>query len=67
MDVKFNLTSEITNGFREIKIHNLRKYFLDEYLTNENSIARVDIIKKLTQILPKIIVELVCIFGFLLE
>jgi ATP-binding cassette, subfamily B, bacterial PglK len=66
MDVKFNLTSEITNGFREIKIHNLRKYFLDEYLTNENSIARVDIIKKLTQILPKIIVELVCIFGFLL-
>ena len=66
MDIKYNLTSEITNGFREIKIHNLKKYFLKEYLNNENSIAIVDIITKFTQILPKIIVELSCILGFLL-
>lgn len=66
MDIKYNLTSEITNGFREIKIHNLKNYFLKEYLNNENSIAIVDIITKFTQILPKIIVELSCIFGFLL-
>jgi len=66
MDTKYGLTSEITNGFREIKIHNLKNYFLKEYLTNENSIAEVDIITKFTQILPKIIVELSCIFGFLL-
>jgi len=64
MDVKFNLTNEINNGFRDIKIHNLKNYFLKEYLNNEKSIAVVDIIKKLIQILPKIIIELICIFGF---
>tara|TARA_B110000483_G_C18170606_1_gene533102 strand:+ start:93 stop:1673 length:1581 start_codon:yes stop_codon:yes gene_type:complete len=64
MDLKFNLTNEINNGFRDIKIHNLKNYFLKEYLNNEKSIAVVDIIKKLIQILPKIIIELICIFGF---
>ena len=66
MDLKFNLTNEINNGFRDIKIHNLKNYFLKEYLNNEKSIAVVDIIKKLIQILPKIVIELVCIFGFVL-
>jgi ATP-binding cassette, subfamily B, bacterial PglK len=66
MDLKFNLTNEINNGFRDIKIHNLKNYFLKEYLNNEKSIAVVDIIKKLIQILPKIIIELVCIFGFVI-
>lgn len=64
--IKYNLTNEITNGFKEIKIQNLKKYFLNEYLAIEHSIARIDIIKKLTKILPKIFIELMCLAAFML-
>ncbi len=66
MRIKFDLTSEINNGLREIKIYNLKNYFLKQYFTNESFIAKVDIVKKFIQILPKIGIELLCIIGFLL-
>ena len=62
---KYNLTNEITNGFREIKIQNLKNYFLKEYSDNEQSIARIDIVKKISTILPKIVIELVTLTTFL--
>jgi ABC-type multidrug transport system fused ATPase/permease subunit len=66
MDIKYNLTAEITKGFREIKIHNLKLFFLKEYFNNENLIAKTDIIKKIVSIMPKIIIEILCISAFLL-
>lgn len=66
MDIKYNLTAEITKGFREIKIHNLKLFFLKEYLNNENLIAKIDVIKKIVSIMPKIIIEILCISAFLL-
>ena len=62
---KYNLTNEITNGFKEIKIQNLKNYFLKEYSDNEQSIARIDIVKKISIILPKILIELVTLTIFL--
>jgi ATP-binding cassette subfamily C protein len=66
MDIKYNLTNEITKGFREIKIHNLKLFFLREYSNNENLLAKIDVAKKITSIIPKIIIELLCILTFLL-
>ena len=39
---------------------------MKQYFTNESFIAKVDIVKKFIQILPKIGIELLCIIGFLL-
>jgi ABC-type multidrug transport system fused ATPase/permease subunit len=66
MDIKYNLNGEITKGSKEIKIHNLKNFFLKEYFRNENLIANTDILKKMVSILPKIIIELLCILSFLL-
>ena len=59
--IKFNLTNEITNGFKEIKIQNIKDYFLKEYRKNEKSIAKIEIVRKICTILPKIIIELISI------
>ena len=59
--IKFNLTNEITYGFKEIKIQNIKDYFLNEYRKNEKSIAKIDIARKICTILPKIIIELISI------
>lgn len=64
--IKFNLTEEISKGLREIKIYNLKDYFLENFYNNERSIANIDIIRKFTSIIPKILVELFCLIGFLI-
>jgi ATP-binding cassette, subfamily B, bacterial PglK len=63
--IKFNLTNEITNGFKEIKIQNIKDYFLKEYKKNEKSIAILDITRKICVILPKIIIELISVVVLL--
>lgn len=65
MKTKFDLTSEIKEGNREIKIYNLKNYFLNEYLFNEKKIVSVEVVKKMLQILPKIGIELICIAIFI--
>ncbi len=66
ISTKYNLTDEIRNGLREIKIQNLKNFFLKEFLNNEKAIAKIDIIRKIVTILPKIIIEIISIIGFLL-
>jgi len=66
IDIKYDLSDEIKNGLREIKILNLKNFFLKKFFLNEKLIAKTDIIKKIVNILPKIIIEFILIIGFLL-
>lgn len=66
MKKKFDLTSEIKDGLREIKIYDLKDNFLKQYQNNEINIVVVEIIKKFLQILPKILIELICIVIIML-
>ena len=63
--IKYDLTEEISSGLREIKIYNLKKYFLSQFNNNEKLIAKIDIVRKFTSIIPKILVEFVLISSFL--
>lgn len=65
-NAKYKLFSEISNGYKEIKILNLKNFFLKRFKDIETSIVKIDAIKTMVDVLPKISIELLLITSFLL-
>jgi ABC-type multidrug transport system fused ATPase/permease subunit len=65
-NAKYKLFSEITNGYKEIKIQNLKNFFLKKLQDIEISIVKIDAIKTMVDVIPKISIELLLITSFLL-
>jgi len=65
-NAKYKLFSEISSGYKEIKIQNLKNFFLKRFEDIEISIVKIDTIKTMVDVLPKISIELLLITSFLL-
>jgi ABC-type multidrug transport system fused ATPase/permease subunit len=65
-NAKYKLFTEISNGYKEIKIQNLKNFFLKRLEDIEISIVKIDIIKIMIEVIPKISIELLLITCFLL-
>jgi ABC-type bacteriocin/lantibiotic exporter with double-glycine peptidase domain len=66
---KHQMIIQFIKGFKIIKINILKKYFIDQFSNNEKEIIKFDVINKLFNISPKIVVEMIFIFsvfGFIL-
>ena len=63
---RYGFIDDLVNGIREIKLYNLNSFYKNRYLNNENSFTKLEIIKKLTSVLPKIILEFLLILSTLL-
>ena len=58
---RYGFIDELVNGIREIKLYNLKSFYKNRYLNNENSFTKLEIVKKLISTLPKVILEFLLI------
>ena len=63
IEYRYEFVAQIINGYREIRILQLHKHFINKYLNNEYLFTRLEILKKLVLILPKYLIELLLIFS----
>jgi ABC-type bacteriocin/lantibiotic exporter with double-glycine peptidase domain len=65
---KHQMIIQFIKGFKIIKINLLKKYFIDQFSNNEKKIIKFDVLNKLFNISPKIVIEMIFIlsvFGFI--
>jgi ABC-type bacteriocin/lantibiotic exporter with double-glycine peptidase domain len=65
---KHQMIIQFIKGFKIIKINLLKKYFIDQFSNNEKEIIKFDVLNKLFNIFPKILIEMIFIlsvFGFI--
>jgi len=60
---RYGFIDELVNGIREIKLYNLKNFYKNRYLNNENSFTKLEIVKKLISALPKVILEFLLILS----
>jgi ABC-type bacteriocin/lantibiotic exporter with double-glycine peptidase domain len=60
---RYGFIDELVNGIREIKLYNLKSFYKNRYLNNENSFTKLEIVKKLISTLPKVILEFLLILS----
>jgi ABC-type bacteriocin/lantibiotic exporter with double-glycine peptidase domain len=60
---RYGFIDELVNGIREIKLYNLKSFYKNRYLNNENLFTKLEIVKKLISTLPKVILEFLLILS----
>lgn len=60
---RYGFIDELVNGIREIKLYNLKSFYKNRYLNNENSFTKLEIVRKLISTLPKVILEFLAILS----
>jgi ATP-binding cassette, subfamily B, bacterial PglK len=63
LEGRYKFIAQIVNGYREIRILQLHKHFINKYLNNEYFFTRLEVFKKLVSILPKYLIELLLILS----
>ena len=63
LEGRYKFIAQIVNGYREIRILQLHKHFINKYLNTEYFFTRLEVFKKLVSILPKYLIELLLILS----
>jgi len=65
VEYRYEFVAQIVNGYREIRILQVHKHFINKYLNNEYLFTRLEVFKKIVSTLPKYLIELLLIFSLI--